>query len=183
MWSKTDHGWFSGTWLFQQENLATNENINAFKNIFICWILNIQMIRVDNLVLAFDLLCKHDSIKANQMICNFNFSFFIGCNKMHKLLGYHFYPMRSKHGSYWLIFSSRTFAHWTSLICKNKLFWGQWVLKMHLIFTRKMMAGSENTQDTLVPLGVPSPQVFIPLRNNNMILARPIPIGQLLSGD
>ena len=63
-----------------------------------------KLIRVENLVLASDLLCKYDYIWANQMTCNFNFSFFIGCNKMHKLLGYHFYPMRSKHDSYWLIF-------------------------------------------------------------------------------
>ena len=122
-----------------------------------------KLIRVENLVLASDLLCKYDYIWANQMTCNFNFSFFIGCNKLHKLLGYHFYPMRSKHGSYWLIFSSWPFAHWTSLICKNKLFRGQWVLKMHVFFQRKMMVGSENSQDAPVPLGAPSQQVFIPL--------------------
>ena len=63
-----------------------------------------KLIRVENLVLPFDLLCKSDYFKANQRTFNFNLSFFIGCNKLHKLLGYYFYPMRSKPGSYWLIF-------------------------------------------------------------------------------
>ena len=111
-----------------------------------------KLIRVENLVLAFDLLFNMIISKLIKWSAISISVFFIGCNKLHKLLGYHFYPMRSKHGSYWLISYSWTFAHWTSLICKNKLFWGQWVLKMHLFFTRKMMAGSKNNLSIEHPL-------------------------------